>query len=142
MPAPPLSLSLHRRGWLTRLGLLRTACWEIANKKWSHGQISFILACNHNPRACMLLSSQCTCLLHWGSQKGPQNPVKMGTQGSLKYYENRDPGPHFSMNMGTQGSRFGGSLFSCDTGYRASAKTTPTNLLRDAQLPSQSMGMT
>jgi hypothetical protein len=33
---------------------------------------------------------------------GPQNPVKMGTQGSLKYYENRDPGPHFSMKIGTR----------------------------------------
>ena len=28
----------------------------------------------------------------------PQNPVKMGTQGSLKYYyENGDLGPHFHM---------------------------------------------
>ena len=40
----------------------------------------------------------------------------MGTQGSLKYYENRDPGPHFSMKMGTRGPHFGGSLFSYDTG--------------------------
>ena len=35
----------------------------------------------------------------------------MGTQGSLKYYENRDPGPHFSMKMGTRGPQFGGPYF-------------------------------
>ena len=46
----------------------------------------------------------------------------MGTQGSLKYYEKRDPGPHFSMKMGTWGPHFGGSLFSYDTG------TEPPNL--------------
>ena len=44
--------------------------------------------------------------------------MKMGTQGSLKYYEIRDPGPHFSMKMGTRGPQFGGSLFSYDTGVR------------------------
>ena len=42
----------------------------------------------------------------------------MGTQGSLKYYENRDPDPHFSMKMGTRGPQFGGSLFSYDTGTK------------------------
>ena len=40
----------------------------------------------------------------------------MGTQGSLKYYENRDPGPHFSMKMGTRGPQIGGSLFLYDIG--------------------------
>ena len=35
----------------------------------------------------------------------------MGTQGSLKYYENRDPGPHFSMKMGTWVPNLGGPYF-------------------------------
>ena len=48
--------------------------------------------------------------------------MKMGTQGSLKYYENRDPGPHFSMKMGTRGPQFGESLFSYDTGMVDTAK--------------------
>ena len=43
--------------------------------------------------------------------RGSQNPMKMGTQGSLKYYENRDLGPHFSMKMGTWGPQFGGPYF-------------------------------
>ena len=38
-------------------------------------------------------------------QEGPQNPLRMGTQGSLKYYENRD-----------LGSPIWGSLSSYDTG--------------------------
>ena len=38
-------------------------------------------------------------------QEGPQNPMKMGTQGSLKCCENRGPG-----------SPIWGSLFSYDTG--------------------------
>ena len=50
--------------------------------------------------------------------------MKMGTQGSLIYYENRDLGPHFSMKMGTRGPQFGGSLFSYDTchGWKWSSK--------------------
>ena len=38
-------------------------------------------------------------------QEGPQNPMRMGTKGSLKYYETRD-----------LGSLVWGSLFSYDTG--------------------------
>ena len=48
----------------------------------------------------------------------------MGTQGSPKYYENRDPGPHFSMKMGTWGPQFGGSPFSHDTGLTGSYEST------------------
>ena len=55
---------------------------------------------------------------HFHRREGPQNPVKLGTQGSLKYYENRDPGPHFPMKMGTRGPQFRGSPLSYDTGNR------------------------
>ena len=63
----------------------------------------------------------------------------MGTQGSLEYYENRDPGPHFSMKMGTRGPHFGGpyfhmtpavlqliSIHSCNKTFNVNARIPPT----------------
>ena len=55
--------------------------------------------------------------MYMSSTGGPQFPMKMGTQGSLKYYENRDLGPHFPMKMETKGPQFGGYPFSHDTGH-------------------------
>ena len=51
------------------------------------------------------LTLGCLVNVHVHVSGGPQNPVKLGTQGSLKYYENRDPGPnlggpHFHMTPG------------------------------------------
>ena len=39
----------------------------------------------------------CLVNVHAYMSGGPQNPMKMGTQVSLKYYGNRDLGPHFPM---------------------------------------------
>ena len=72
-----------------------------------------LLQTNNGSQTDPKLSSQCTCtcLYEWVSPKSHE----MGTQGSLKYYENRDPGPHFPMKMGTRGPQFRGSPFSYDT---------------------------